>query len=149
MDIKTFEKIIVLLQEQQRRTDLASRINVDVIEFMDPLYQTIDLLIKEIYGEEGYDWFTWFCYDSDYGKRDWSRIPCFTKDKNGNLVPANKRSEDKFGAFDSDGSPICFSVKSTWEFLEENYSKTGNSKKKKKPGDMKNALRFINGKDEI
>lgn len=109
------------MQEQQRRTDLALSIGIDIIEFTEPVYKIIDVLIEETYGKEGSGWFFWFCYDSDYGRRDWSNFPSFITDENGKIHPAPKTSNSKYGAFDAEGNPICFSIESTWNFLEENY----------------------------
>jgi hypothetical protein len=50
--------------------------------------------MKEIYGEEGVDWFSWFCYENDYGQ--------------GGLE-----------AWDENKNPICYSFESLWEYLEK------------------------------
>jgi len=148
MELRNFEILIASLQEQHRRVDIAYNLKIDVVEFSEPLHRAVDLLVKEIYGEEGYSWFSWFCYDSDYGNRDWSKLPCFTSGPNGKIIPANKKSTTKYGAFDASGNPICYSVKTTWEFLENNFSKTSQKKTKSRNNDMKNALKIINGNQD-
>ena len=144
MNLENFQSIIDLLKEQQRRTDLATALRIDLVEFADPMFQIVDILIREVYGDDGYDWFTWFCYDNEFGDRDWKEIPCFTNGITGKLSPANARSADVYGAYDSNGNPICFDVKSTWEFLEKNYRKSA-PLKKTKPTDINNLLKVING----
>ena len=97
MKYENFEKIVLELQKQEAiLSDLYSK-KVDLIEFVEPYNIIIDLLIAEIYGEEGYDWFIWFCVENDFG--------------NGNL-----------DATDENGK-ICYDIKSLWEYLEKNHSK--------------------------
>lgn len=132
MQYRTFESLVNLLQEQQRRSDAAVKIGIDLIEFTEPVFRIIDLMIKEIYGEKGFEWFSWFCYDSDYGRRDWSNINSFLSDEEGNLMLEKQPSDSRYGAFDDDGNPICHSIESTWEFLEKNFSKAPEVKEIKK-----------------
>lgn len=94
MTYENFLKIILELQKQERIVDNLYKNNVDLLEFIDPYHGLIHLLIKEIYGEEGVDWFSWFCYENDYGQ--------------GTLE-----------AWDENKNRICYSHESLWEFLEE------------------------------
>ena len=73
MTLTAFKGIIELLKKQQLRTDMAMALKIDLVEFADPLYQAIDVLIEQMYGKSGHDWFTWFCYDNDFGRRHQSR----------------------------------------------------------------------------
>ena len=95
MTYETFLKLTLELQKQERIVDNLYKNNVDLLEFIDPYHGLIHLLIKEIYGEEGVDWFSWFCYENDYG-------------------------HGKLEAWDADKNPICYDLKSLWEFLEAN-----------------------------
>ena len=94
MIYENFLKIILELQKQERIVDNLYKNNIDLLEFIDPYHGLIHLLIKEIYGEEGVDWFSWFCYENDYGQ--------------GTLE-----------AWDENKNRICYSHESLWEFLEE------------------------------
>lgn len=94
MTHENFLKITLELQKQERIVDNLYKNNVDLLEFIDPYHGLIHLLIKEIYGEEGVDWFSWFCYENDYGQ--------------GTLE-----------AWDENKNRICYSHESLWEFLEE------------------------------
>jgi len=94
MTYETFLKITLELQRQERIVDDLYKNKIDLLEFIDPYHGLIHLLFKEIYGEEGVDWFSWFCYENDYGR--------------GGLE-----------AWDADKNPICYSLESLWEYLEK------------------------------
>lgn len=103
MEYGEFLKVILGLQKEGRViSDLYDK-KVDLIEFVDPYNAIISTLIKSIYGEKGLDWFSWFCYENDFGQKSWT-------DKEGNPTS---------GATDENGNPICYSFESLWEFLEE------------------------------
>lgn len=98
MTYERFLKITTTLKMQDEVVhDLYER-KVDLVEFTDPYHQVITELIKEVYGDEGYDWWSWFCYESEYGTKG---VQAWDKNKN----------------------PICHSFLSTWEYLEANYNK--------------------------
>jgi hypothetical protein len=96
MTYENFLKVILQQQKSDRVISEAYKLNIDLLEFVDPYHHIISTLIKEIYGEEGYDWYSWFCYENDYGT--------------GTLT-----------ANEADGTPICYSHESLWEELEKNH----------------------------
>ena len=98
MELSTFTVIINTLKKQNDDMRTLNSLNVDLINFADPYESVITILIKEIYGQEGYDWFSWFCYDCDFG---------------------SKYSKKNPGAWDKDEKPICYDVKSLWNYLEK------------------------------
>jgi len=100
MKLETFTKIVETLKNQSEVTNQLYKLNIDLVEFADPYESVITILIKEIYGAEGYDWFSWFCYDCDFG---------------------SKYSKDDPGAWDKDESPICYDLESLWNHLESEY----------------------------
>jgi hypothetical protein len=122
MEYKTFSKIISLLKQESDRSQKLIKMGVDILDVNDGLHQIICLLIEEIYGEEGLDWFSWFCYESDFGKKDWSLHDCY-QNVDGKMVKIREKGETQYGASDENGNPICYSIKSTWQFLEKNYKK--------------------------
>jgi hypothetical protein len=122
MEYKTFSKIISLLKQESDRSQKLMKMGVDILDVNDGLHQIICLLIEEIYGEEGLDWFSWFCYESDFGKKDWSLHDCY-QNVDGKMVKIREKGETQYGASDENGNPICYSIKSTWQFLEKNYKK--------------------------
>jgi hypothetical protein len=98
MTYENFLKVILRQQVLDRQIDEAYKLKIDLIEFVDGYHVIISTLIKEIYGEDGYEWYSWFCYENDYGS--------------GTLK-----------SHEADGTPICYSHESLWEYLEKNHLK--------------------------
>lgn len=121
MTYERFLKVILSLQKEDRTINALYTNGVDLINFVDPYHDIISELIKEIYGEEGYDWFSWFCHDSEYGQKDWSTSDSYKINEEGNMELEHKRGEVRFGAHDKEGNPICYSFESLYEYLEENH----------------------------
>jgi hypothetical protein len=120
MEYSTFSQIVLRLKAHDEKIQKLYKMGVDLIDFQDELQTIITLLIKEVYGEEGEDWFSWFCYESDYGEKDWSKHDSY-KMVDGVMTKIHDAGELRYGATDKDGNPICHSIQSTWEYLEENY----------------------------
>jgi hypothetical protein len=99
MTYETFLEIVETLQETDETISDLYKKNVDLMNFVDPYHKIITLLILEVYGKEGADWFSWFCYENDFGERGYE-------------------------AWDEDGNLICQDTKSTWEYLQKNYKKS-------------------------
>jgi len=93
MEYGILQNIVAKLQCQDESVNIFSQNNVDLTNFIDPYHYIIGLLMKEIYGEEGYNWFIWYCYENDYG--------------NGGLE-----------AWDDDKNRICYDLKSLHQHLE-------------------------------
>lgn len=93
MTYEKFLKITLSIQKQDEVISDLYKQKVDLIDFVDPYHVIILELIQEIYGEEGYDWWSWFCYENDFGQKG-------------------------LEAFDENENPICYSFESLWEFLE-------------------------------
>jgi hypothetical protein len=98
MTYKNFSSIVETLQKQSDLISDLYTMKVDLLEFTDPYDSVISILMKEIYTVEGYDWFSWFCYENDFGT---------------GTLDAN-----------DENGPICYDIKSLWEFLETNYNKS-------------------------
>jgi hypothetical protein len=94
MTYETFLKLTLELQKQERIVDNLYENKIDLLEFIDPYHGLIHLLIKEIYGEEGVDWWSWFCYENDYGQKG-------------------------LEAWDENKNRICYSLESLWEYMEK------------------------------
>jgi hypothetical protein len=93
MTYERFLKITLQLQKEDRVLDTIYQSGVDLINFVDPYHDIIGELIKEIYGDIGYDRWSWFCYENEFGQ--------------GGLT-----------SYDKDGNIICHSLESLWEYLE-------------------------------
>lgn len=106
MTYESFLKVLLTLEKQNNTINQLNILNVNLIDFVEPYYNVIFELIKTIYGEEGYEWFSWYCYENDFGTKDWSK----------NTYGKNKTI---FGAHDENGNPICYSHESLYNFLEK------------------------------
>jgi len=93
MKLEDFEKLVGELRFIADRYDVIGKNGIDLLRYDYPYQNAIDILIKEIYGDGGHDWFGWFCYENDFGRKE-------------------------LGAWDENKNPICQDVKSLWEFLE-------------------------------
>lgn len=98
MTYDRFLKVALGLQKIERVVKTLYDNGMDVIEFTDPYHTIISELLLEVYGDEGYDWFSWFCYENDFGT--------------GGLT-----------AKDEEGNPVCYSFESLYEYLESKYKK--------------------------
>jgi hypothetical protein len=98
MTYEKFDKIVNAIKENSENIHELYKKKIDLIEFVDPYEKIIAELIEEIYGEEGYDWFSWFVYEID----------------------ESKVSKENPRAWDKDDNPICYDRKSLWEYLEAN-----------------------------
>jgi hypothetical protein len=98
-------------------------IGVNILDGKYSITSTAEKILSEVftaeYGEEGWEWVSWFIFESNYGEKDWSSGPCY--DSEGNLL--YEKGEVRYGAIDEKGNPICYSYESTWEYLEKNFSK--------------------------
>ncbi len=88
------DKINIILTNNEKGD--AYKLKIDLMEFVNGYHVIISTLITEIYGEDGYEWYYWFCYENNYGQ---------------GILTANE----------ADGTPICYSHKSLWEYLEKNH----------------------------
>jgi hypothetical protein len=122
MEYSKFEEIIKRMKSHGERNSKAYELNIDLINFCDDLETIVSLLIREVYGEEGAGWFDWFCFDADFGEKDWSKSATY-ENVNGIMRKIKEEGDPKWGASDENGNPICYSVRSTWEYLEANYNK--------------------------
>ncbi len=123
MEFKKFKEIIELHKDGSNMIHELYQIGFDLMEgkykLSEILDKQFDINISNEYSESGIDWINWFIYESDYGNKDWSKIPTYTKNNDGTHIKENKRS--KYGAHDENGKPICFDIKSLWNHLEKEH----------------------------
>lgn len=120
MTYENFLKVILKQQLLDKQISAAYDLKIDLLDFVDEYHQIISILIKEIYGEDGYEWYSWFCHESDYGTKDWSTTTCYTRNEEGEMELVKEEGEVRFGAHDGEGNPICYSFESLHEYLETN-----------------------------
>ena len=119
MKYEDFVFVGLQLQRQDRILSDLYKNKVDLIDFVDPYHAIIHKLMVEAYGEEGADWFSWFCYESDFGQKDWSQVPSYKTNEDGTSTLVHQAGEVRFGAYDADNNPICYDWESLWEYLEK------------------------------
>jgi hypothetical protein len=119
MKYEDFLFIGTQLQKQDTALDKLYKNKVDLVDFVGPYHAIIDKLVAGVYGEEGADWFSWFCYESNYGQKDWSTAPSYKVNDDGTSTLVHEAGEARHGAVDQDGNPICYDWESLWEYLEK------------------------------
>lgn len=93
MTYDRFLKIGLELQKVQRVSNKLYDNGMDLTTFTNPYYTIISELLSEVYGDMGRDWFTWFCYENDFGAAGLT-------------------------TYDKKGKEICYSFKSLYEYIE-------------------------------
>ena len=91
MTYETFEKLITELQGISDKYGKLYALGVDLLNYDEPNQRAISLLMEELFGKEGMGWIDWFIYE---------RI---------------SHSGEVLGAWDKEGNPICYDIKSLWE----------------------------------
>jgi hypothetical protein len=119
MTYENFLKITLGLQKCGRDLNKLYEMNVDLIDFVDPYNEIIQVALSEIYTKEGLDWLSWFMYESDFGQKDWSKNASYKRNNKGNIEIEHEVGEARHGATDENGEPICYSFESTYEFLKQ------------------------------
>jgi hypothetical protein len=117
----TYEKFLqITLGIKKSNEDIKKLygLGVDLYEITDKFYVMIHTLLTEVYTEEGIEWLEWFMYESDFGEKDWSKLPSY-KTVNGVTTKVNDKGDVRYGAADENGNPICYSFESTWEYLKQ------------------------------
>ena len=124
MKYKEFKKIIKTHKYGMEMIHVLYELGFDMMEGEFKLSSVIDdqfyNALNLFYNDEGVEWINWFIYESNYGKRDFTKTPIFEKNKDGVSILSEKIS-DGYGAHDEDGMPICYSFKSLWEYIEKHH----------------------------
>ena len=95
MTYERFLKIILGLQKEDKTIKILYDNGVDLINFVGTYQAIVKELMEEIYGAEGEELFSWYCWENDFGQRG-------------------------LDAFDENNNRICYSHESLWEYLEKN-----------------------------
>jgi hypothetical protein len=85
--------------------------------------ELISYFIISYYGEEGWEWVSWFIYENEWGEKDWSLLKTYKVREEGGLEEVYKGGHEKYGAFDEYGYPICYDIESLYKYLEKEFKK--------------------------
>lgn len=123
MTLEKFTQIIEIHKDFREKTNALYDAGVDMLEgkyeLSTPFHKVFDYLIASHYEKEGIDWIEWFMYESEYGEKDWSERPTYIINEKGEMEKTDDRS--KYGAHDENDNPICYDIKSLYEYIEANY----------------------------
>lgn len=70
MTREDFKKMIGLIEGHSYKSEMVYNYGIDAIEFTDELNKVISMLMREAFGEIGYDWISWFLYEKESGARE-------------------------------------------------------------------------------
>lgn len=122
MTYENFTEQLLAYRKFQKDTSKLYGMGFDFIEgkfkLTDLVITMLQSSIKSHYGQEGLDWVEWFIYESDWGEKDWSTSDTYKVNENGTSEIVHKKGEVRFGAYDEEGNPICYSLESLWEYLQ-------------------------------
>ena len=123
MKLEHFEKII---NEYRKGNDMVSElhsIGFDLLEgkykLSDSLYHLFISSLESHYTDDGINWVTWFIYENDWGEKEWNKVPLYKRNSDG--VSELVMDEDRHAATDENGDPICYDIKSLWEYIEKEH----------------------------
>jgi hypothetical protein len=119
MKYKNFESLLLSYKNLWNKLNELEELGFDLYEGKFKLIEDIENMLytslKNEYNKEGVDWISWFIFENDFGKKDWSISKIINEDK--------KTKKSKYGAFNEKGKPIFYSMKNTWKILEKEYKK--------------------------
>jgi hypothetical protein len=114
MNYEQFEKLITNCEKLHNDFSELFSMGFDFLEGKYTLEtyfdHIVDVALSSNYNEEGVDWVIWFMYESDFGKKDWGKLRSLSSDS---------FTGDEYGARDKDGNPICYDIKSLWEYIQQ------------------------------
>lgn len=109
MKKEAFNNIIKISNNISNYTDKLYDLKIDITNspfFYD--FNTLEAIcIKNEYGDEGFDWYSWFMYEKMYSK-----------------------NPDSLKAYDENGNEILRNIDELYHYLEKNYSKNLDNKEK-------------------
>lgn len=122
MTYENFTEQLLAYRKFQRDTYELYEMGFDFIEGKFKLTDLVNTMlqssIESHYGQEGFDWVEWFIYESNWGEKDWSTSDTYKVNEDGTSEIVHKKDEVRFGAYDEEDNPICYSLESLWEYLQ-------------------------------
>jgi hypothetical protein len=95
MTYNDFKEIIKNLQISVERSHKLNVIGLSTIEYDELYAKTIEILLKNLFNDQGFDWIMWYLYEKN-----------FLKDK------------EPLKAYDENGNEICQDVSSLWDTVK-------------------------------
>jgi len=95
MTYETFETLIKNLTDIRERSHNIYEIGVNLLDYEEIYHTVITALLKEVFGEEGWDWISWYLYEKE--------------GFDGKVLQA----------YDENDNEICHNVKSLWETIQK------------------------------
>jgi hypothetical protein len=95
MTYETFEKLIKDLTKIQERSHQIYQLGLNLMDYEETYHNIITLLLKETFGEEGWEWVSWYLYER--------------KGFDGKILQA----------WDKDNNEICHNIPSLWKTVQE------------------------------
>jgi hypothetical protein len=121
-----YDKFLTIILSYKKLTDDISELHGIGFDFFEGKYRlisTIDKMfeasISSHYTEEGVGWIEWFVYEADFGTRDFSELPSYRPNEEGEMELVSEPGEPRWGATDESGNPICYSYESLYEYVEQ------------------------------
>ena len=91
MSYETFEKLIKQLEMFRDRSSKLYNLGVNLMDFEEPYHESFTMMLTEIFGNEGYDWISWYLFERQ------------------------SHSGEILKAWDKDDNEICFDIPSLWK----------------------------------
>lgn len=115
MNLEAFEKILLNYKKYYDSLSELHDIGVDLYEGKYKLSEIVEEIfedfLKVTYNEEGLDWINWFIHENEYGNKKWYKLK--------SLDNSERIEKPGYGAYDENGNPICYDVKSLFEYIEK------------------------------
>ena len=122
MKLEEFEKIVKNYREGSDMVSELYSIGFDLFEgkykLSDAIYSLFISSLESHYTSGGIDWVTWFIFENEWGKKEWSKVPSYNEDSG---IVKDVSNDNIYGATDENGSPICYDIPSLWRYLENGY----------------------------
>lgn len=70
INLQTFEYVVKARQKLAEFEDKNKLLDIINIDVLDKYWMFEDTLIKKILNEKEYDWYYWFVFENDFGKKE-------------------------------------------------------------------------------
>ena len=129
MKLEEFKTLIELYKKGSENISHLYDVGVDLLESKYEVSSIIhDLLFESLkcfYTEDGVEWVSWFIFENEYGNRMWRNLPTYKKGVDGKLIKVEDNDPTlKYGAHDENDNPICYSIETLHQYIQENHLKS-------------------------